>query len=57
MFFDEIEHFFKDIDHTFSADDYEEDYDRCWNTGSYDGEDCEWCPHKNICSGYEEDED
>lgn len=34
------------------------DYDRCWHTGVYLGEDCEMCSYKGICSGYEDkDED
>lgn len=34
------------------------DYDRCWRTGVYLGEDCEMCSYNGICSGYEDkDED
>lgn len=32
-------------------------YEQCWNTGIYDGYDCEMCPYKNECSGYEDEED
>lgn len=28
--------------------------DSCWETGIYNGEECEFCPHKYECSGYED---
>ena len=28
-------------------------YDQCYQSGNYKGIDCESCPHKNECSGYE----
>ena len=33
-------------------------YDSCWELGFYDGQTCEFCPHKYECSGSEiEDEE
>lgn len=30
----------------------------CWQTGAYtDNCECEFCEHKEECSGYEEDDD
>ena len=29
------------------------EFERCWMTGEYDGAECEECPHKDECSGYE----
>lgn len=30
----------------------------CWQTGNYtDGCECEFCDHKEECSGYEDNED
>lgn len=40
--------------------DYDRDYnayDYCWETGNYDDQICEFCPHKSECSGHEGDED
>ena len=34
-----------------------EDYEWCWNLGAYTGQECELCPHRNECSGYEDDKD
>ena len=34
----------------------EQEYERCWLTGEYEDADCEECPHKHECSGYEEDD-
>lgn len=34
-----------------------EDYERCWHLGAYMGQECELCPHRNECSGNEEDEE
>lgn len=32
--------------------------DNCWYTGNYtDDCDCEFCSHKNECSGYEGEEE
>lgn len=32
--------------------------DLCWETGNYtDACECEFCDHKNECSGYEDEED
>ena len=33
------------------------DYEKCYETGEYDGEDCESCPHKFECSGYEDEDE
>ena len=33
-----------------------ESYDLCFGTGFYDNDDCELCPHKSECSGYEGDD-
>ena len=34
------------------------EYETCWLTGNYIDQDCELCPHKGECSGYDdEDED
>ena len=32
--------------------DYDE-YEYCWATGDYEGQDCEMCQHKFECAGYE----
>lgn len=32
------------------------DYEKCYLAGEYDGEDCGRCPHKDECSGCEDDE-
>mgnify|MGYP004458425557 FL=1 len=32
--------------------------DHCWQTGNYtDDCECEFCEHKEECSGYEKDDD
>jgi len=31
-----------------------DEYDLCYSTGDYDGYDCELCPHKSDCSGYDD---
>lgn len=31
-------------------------YDQCYQTGNYTDQDCENCPHKYDCSGYEGDD-
>ena len=33
------------------------DYEACYTTGIYEDQICEFCPYKNECSGYDEDED
>lgn len=33
------------------------EYDICWNTGVYTAQDCEYCPYKDDCSGYEDKDD
>ena len=33
-----------------------DEFERCWMTGDYDEQDCEECPHKDECSGYEGDD-
>lgn len=33
------------------------EYEKCWITGEYEGEECENCPHKHECSGYEGDDE
>ena len=33
------------------------DYEKCYETGEYDGEYCEMCPHKFECSGYEDEDE
>lgn len=30
-----------------------DNYEDCWNTGNYDDQDCNFCPHKDECSGFE----
>lgn len=32
-----------------------DEYDKCYATGEYIDQDCEECPHKGECSGYEGD--
>lgn len=29
-----------------------DNYDYCYETGNYEDECCELCPHKSDCSGY-----
>lgn len=33
-----------------------DEYDECWETGEYEDMDCEFCPYREDCSGYEGDE-
>lgn len=33
------------------------DYDVCYETGTYNDQICEFCPHKHECSGYEDEDD
>lgn len=33
----------------------QDNYDLCFATGFYDNDDCENCPHKESCSGYEDE--
>lgn len=36
----------------------EQNNELCWSTGNYTDEcDCEFCSHKNECSGYEGEEE
>lgn len=35
----------------------EMDFESCWNTGEYDGQMCDLCPHNSECSGYEEEDE
>ena len=30
-----------------------DEYEECWQLGEYKEQDCEECPHKDECSGYE----
>ena len=34
-----------------------DEYDRCYLTGEYEDAECEDCPHKHECSGYEGDDE
>ena len=34
----------------------DEDYDICYEYGEYTDQDCSNCPHKEECSGFDEDE-
>lgn len=34
---------------------YEDEYERCWQTGEYDDQYCADCPHNSDCNG-EDDE-
>lgn len=34
-----------------------EQYEFCWHTGMYDGQECSLCPHRSECSGSEMDDD
>lgn len=34
-----------------------EEYERCYQYGEYTDQYCGDCPYKEICSGYEEDND
>ena len=36
-------------------DYYEDEYERCWQTGEYDDYYCTECPHNYECNGEEED--
>lgn len=36
-------------------DYYEDEYERCWQTGEYDDQYCGNCPHNSDCNG-EDDE-
>ena len=38
-------------------DNEEQQYDNCYDTGIYEDYNCEGCPHKYECSGYEGDDD
>lgn len=32
------------------------EFDACWETGNYEDQECELCPHKDECSGYKGEE-
>jgi hypothetical protein len=36
-------------------DYYEDEYERCWQTGEYDDQYCTECPHNYECNGEEEE--
>ena len=33
------------------------EYERCWNTGEYEDQDCGSCPYADECSGAENEKD
>ena len=34
---------------------YEDEYERCWQTGEYDDQYCADCPHNSDCNGEDEE--
>ena len=38
-------------------DNIQNQYDNCYETGNYEDQYCELCPHKSECSGYEDHDD
>lgn len=37
------------------SDRYNNRYEECFTTGEYEDQECEFCPHRGECSGWEEE--